>query len=89
MCVVLTDLEARERQAEAQSQEEVQITRTLEEEVSHFIEITLAKILRCNLPLEAAENFKFHYTAGISAVLENASRKTKAHPGAFILFFIK
>lgn len=29
----LTDLEARERQAEAQGQDEVQITRTLEEEV--------------------------------------------------------
>lgn len=37
VCVVMTDLEARERQAEAQSQEEVQITRTLEEEVRETI----------------------------------------------------
>lgn len=36
----LADLEARERQAEAQSQDEVQITRTLEEEVRQSIEIT-------------------------------------------------
>lgn len=40
MCVfvAMTDLETRERQAEAQSQDEVQITRTLEEEVREFIE---------------------------------------------------
>lgn len=40
VCVFLqTDLEARERQAEAQSQEEVQITRrTLEEEVRELME---------------------------------------------------
>lgn len=38
VCVTLTDLEARERRAEAQTQEEVQITRTLEEEVSKYIE---------------------------------------------------
>lgn len=40
----MTDLEARERQAEAQSQEEVQITRTLEEEVRDFIETTQVMI---------------------------------------------
>lgn len=33
----MIDLEARERHAEAQSQEEVQITRTLEEEVKESI----------------------------------------------------
>lgn len=45
MCVYLSfpssalaDLEARERQAEAQSQDEVQITRTLEEEVGQSTE---------------------------------------------------
>lgn len=37
MSAVMTDLEARERQAEAQSQQEVQITRTLEEEVREMI----------------------------------------------------
>lgn len=59
MCVVLTDLEARERQAEAQSQEEVQITRTLEEEVSYFIEITLAKFCAaiCLKRLQKIKNF--------------------------------
>lgn len=36
--VAMTDLEARERRAEAQSQESVQNTRSLEEEVSEFIE---------------------------------------------------
>lgn len=40
VCPAMTDLEARERHAEAQSQEEVQITRTLEEEVRSFIETT-------------------------------------------------
>lgn len=33
MSLFVSDLEARERRAEVQSQEEVQITRTLEEEV--------------------------------------------------------
>lgn len=39
------DLEARERQAEAQSQDEVQITRTLEEEVRQSIETIWEMVL--------------------------------------------
>lgn len=51
-CAALTDLEARERHAEAQSQEEAQITRTLEEEVREFKETIQEMKLHQTLPEE-------------------------------------
>lgn len=90
-----TDLEARERQAEAQSQEEVQITRTLEEEVRELMETMWDKIFHLTSPRDKSKKKKknstilqlstAHWKQGVPVHPGNS----EARPGAFILAFIK